>query len=102
MNINSLKIKNSTGKWTQNTIAIAALVFLSTYTSEMASILTASRITQKGILFEKSKLFEIKKGHLDSCAIESIMCQNSNLFYSSQCNDSIKFSSNEAGVESVL
>ena len=35
------------GKWTQNLIAAAALVFLSTYTSEMASILTASRLSQR-------------------------------------------------------
>ena len=46
--MNAKSPKSWPGKLNQNLIAAAAAVFLSTYTSEMASIITASRLSQKG------------------------------------------------------
>lgn len=111
--------KSWAGKWTQNFIASFALIFIATYTAQMASILSAGQESKvfhgiddhevKENHFKSFsinnfdfKLLKLKRGFIKNSPIHKLICSNRKRHYKSHCENGIAVLSDEAGIQSVM
>jgi len=93
--------KSWTAKWTQNVIALFALVFLGYFTAQMAAFLSSGEDTLVLKELTDDELLNMKIGYLHSTSINRHICQNNKKFYRSLCRNSIDLKSNEEGIQAI-
>ena len=93
--------KSWTAKWTQNVIALFALVFLGYFTAQMAAFLSSGEDTLVLKEITDEELLTMKIGYLHSSSLNRHICRNKKDFYRSLCTNSIDLKSNDEGMQSI-
>jgi hypothetical protein len=93
--------KSWTAKWTQNVIALFALIFLGYFTAQMAAFLSSGEDTLVLKELTDEELLNMKIGYLHSSSINRHICHNKKEFYRSLCRNSLDLKSNEEGMQAI-